>query len=113
MPGRDEILTHPVTMYAKQVTAGRLKKNCGPYEIKACQRHLDDLKRIGDPDFPYVFDVTRADRIYRWFTLCIQSRGPEAGQPVQLQEPRPGGRAAGAAAGLAAVRPRLRIRLGA
>ncbi len=86
MPGRDEVLTHAVTMYAKQVTAGRLKKNCGPYEIKACQRHLDDLKRIGDPDFPYVFDVTRADRIYRWFTLCIQSRGPEAGQPVQLQD---------------------------
>ena len=50
MPGRDEILTHPVTMYAKQVTAGRLKKNCGPYEIKACQRHLDDLKRILAPD---------------------------------------------------------------
>ena len=86
MPGRDEVLTHAVTMYAKQVTAGRLKKNCGPYEIKACQRHLDDLKRIGDPDFPYVFDVTRADRIFRWFTLCIQSRGPEAGQPVQLQD---------------------------
>ena len=86
MPGRDEILTHPVTMYAKQVTAGRLKRNCGPYEIKACQRHLDDLKRVGNPDFPYVFDVTK---------------------------PRPGGRAAGAAAGLAAVRPRLRIRLGA
>ena len=86
MPGRDEILTHPVTMYAKQVTAGRLKRNCGPYEIKACQRHLDDLKRVGNPDFPYVFDVTRADRIYRWFTLCIQSRGPEAGQPVQLQD---------------------------
>ena len=56
MPGRDEILTHPVTMYAKQVTAGRLKKNCGPYEIKACQRHLDDLRRqlktaVGKEDY--------------------------------------------------------------
>ena len=85
MPGRDKVLTHPATMYAKSATAGRMKAMCCPYEIKACQRHLDDLKRIGDPDFPYVFDVTRADRIYRWFTLCIQSRGPEAGQPVQLQ----------------------------
>ena len=82
MPGRDEVLTHAVTMYAKQVTAGRLKKNCGPYEIKACQRHLDDLERVGDPDFPYVFDTTRADRILRWYGLCIQIRGPEAGRPL-------------------------------
>ena len=86
MPGRDRVLTHPVTMFAKQVTAGRLHDMCGPYEIKACQRHLDDLKRIGDPDFPYVFDTTRADRIFRWFSLCIQTRGPEAGQPITLQD---------------------------
>jgi len=86
MPGRDKVLTHAVTMYAKQVTAGRLHDMCGPYEIKACQRHLDDLKRIGDPDFPYVFDTTRADRIFRWFSLCIQTRGPEAGQPIVLQD---------------------------
>ena len=65
MPGRDEVLTHAVTMYAKRVTAGRLHDVCCPYEIQACQRHLDDLKRIGQSDFPYVFDVTRADRIFR------------------------------------------------
>ena len=86
MPGHDKVLHHPVTMYAKQVVHGRLHDVCCPYEIKACQRFLDDLKRVGDPDFPYVFDTTRADRIFRWFSLCIQSRGPEAGQPVQLQD---------------------------
>jgi len=86
MPGRDKVLTHPVTMFAKQVTRGRLHDQCCPYEIKACQRHLDDLERIGDPDFPYVFDVTRADRILRWFSFCIQSRGPEAGEPIKLQD---------------------------
>lgn len=79
-------LHHPVAIYAKQVTEGRLHELCCPYEIKACQRHLDDLKRIGDEDFPWVFDTTRADRIIRWFSLCIQSRGPEAGQPIQLQD---------------------------
>lgn len=79
-------LHHPVSIYAKQVTEGRLHELCCPYEIKACQRHLDDLKRIGDEDFPWVFDTTRADRIIRWFSLCIQSRGPEAGQPIQLQD---------------------------
>lgn len=79
-------LHHPVAVYAKQVTQGKLRELCGPYEIKACQRHLDDLKRVGDPDFPYVFDTTRADRILRWFALCNQSRGPEAGQPIKLQD---------------------------
>lgn len=86
MPGHDKVLHHPVTMYAKQVVHGRLHDVCCPYEIKACQRFLDDLKRVGDPDFPYVFDTTRADRIFRWFSQCVQTRGPEAGQPIELQD---------------------------
>ena len=86
MPGRDKVLTHPVTLYAKQVTRGRQHDSCCPYEIAACQRHLDDLQRIGDPEFPYVFDVTRADRIIRWYDHCIQVRGPEAGKPIHLQD---------------------------
>ena len=36
-------------------------------------------------DFPYVFDTTRADRIIQWFGQCIQTRGVEQGQPIQLQ----------------------------
>lgn len=79
-------LHHAVSVYAKQVTQGRYHDQCCAYEIAACQRHLDDLKRIGSDDFPYVFDTTRADRILRWFSQCIQTRGPEAGQPIQLQE---------------------------
>ena len=58
-------LHHPVSVYAKQVTQGRLRGQCCKYEILACQRHLDDLKRQGTEDFPYVFDTTRADRIIR------------------------------------------------
>ena len=45
-------LHHPVSVYAKQVTAGKLREMCCPYEIMACQRHLDDLKRQGTDDFP-------------------------------------------------------------
>ena len=78
-------LHHPVSVYAKQVTQGRLHDVCNPYEIKACQRHLDDLKRQGTEVFPYVFDETRADRIIRWFGQCIQVRGPFAGLPVDPQ----------------------------
>lgn len=82
---RQSGLHHPVSVYAKQVTRGRLHDLCGPYEIKACQRHLDDLKRQGTKGFPYVFDATRADRIIRWFGQCIQVRGVESREPIQLQ----------------------------
>ncbi len=78
-------LHHPVSVYAKQVVSGRLHDQCCPAEIAACQRHLDDLKRQGTEDFPWVFDTTRADRIIRWYGQCIQIRGPFAGQPVQPQ----------------------------
>lgn len=78
-------LHHPVSVYAKQVTQGKLHDMCCPDEIAACQRHLDDLKRQGAKDFPYVFDATRADRIIRWFGQCIQVRGVEQREPIQLQ----------------------------
>lgn len=78
-------LHHPVSVYAKQATQGKLACQCCKYEILACKRHLEDLKRQGTDDFPYVFDTTRADRILRWFGQCVQTRGVEAGQPIQLQ----------------------------
>lgn len=78
-------LHHPVSVYAKQVTQGRLRAQCCKYEILACQRHLDDLKRQGTDNFPYVFDTTRADRIIRWFGQCIQIRGVDAGKPIELE----------------------------
>lgn len=78
-------LHHPVSVYAKQVVQGKLRDQCCPYEIAACQRHLNDLKRQGTEDFPYVFDTTRADRIIQWFGQCIQTRGVEQGKPIELQ----------------------------
>lgn len=78
-------LHHPVSVYAKQVTQGRLRDQCCKYEILACQRHLLDLKRQGTDAFPYVFDTTRADRIIRWFGQCIQVRGVDAGKPIALE----------------------------
>lgn len=78
-------LHHPVSVYAKQVTQGKLRSQCCKWEILACQRHLDDLKRQRDPDFPWIFDTTRADRIIRWFGQCFQIRGVFAGQPIEPQ----------------------------
>lgn len=78
-------LHHPVSVYAKQVVSGKLHDMCCPYEIKSCQRHLNDLTRQGTPEFPYVFDCTRADRIIRFMELLVQVRGPFAGQRIKLQ----------------------------
>ena len=84
-PTRQTGQHHPAAVYAKQVVRGRLRDQCGQYEILACQRFLDDLKRQDTEGFPYVFDVTRADRILRWFRHCIQVRGVDAGKPIALE----------------------------
>ena len=76
---------HAVSVYAKQVVRGRLREQCCAYEIAACQRHLDDLARQGTKQFPYIFDTTRADRILRWFAMCRQVRGVDAGNPITLE----------------------------
>ena len=72
-------------VYAKQVVSGRLHDMCCPEEILACKRHLDDLERQGTEDFPYVFDCTRADRIYEAFRRMRHCRGVLQGQPIELQ----------------------------
>ena len=48
--------------YAQEVVDGL--RTCCKMEYLACQRHLRDLERQGTEEFPYVFDETRADRIF-------------------------------------------------
>lgn len=71
---------HPVTQYALDVCEGRLRDIVGEIEIAACRRHLKDLKRQGTEEFPFVFDETRANRIYTIAQMC--DRGD--GQAMQL-----------------------------
>jgi len=74
---------HPTTRYAVEVVSG-LKPAC-KREWQACERHLKDLQRQGTDDFPYVFDESRANRIFDWFSRCCRHvRGPYAGQPIEL-----------------------------
>lgn len=69
---------HPVTQYATDVVFGDLRSQCGIWEYYACKRHLDDLQRVGcDPDFPYVFDETRADRLFRFFEIIPRIDEPD------------------------------------
>ncbi len=74
---------HSCTQYALDVVEGR--RVVGRMERLACQRHLNDLARQGTDEFPYVFDETKANRIYNWFKYCHHVEGPLAGTPIELQ----------------------------
>ena len=46
------------TYYAKMVVEGDIP--AGKNVILACKRHLKDLDRQGDEDFPWIFDEEKA-----------------------------------------------------
>ena len=75
---------HPVTQYALEAVQGL--RAVGHSELLACRRHLDDLKRQGTDEFPWVFDEEKANKIYRWFGYCHHIKGPLArdGIPIEL-----------------------------
>ncbi|MED0649764.1 terminase large subunit [Aeribacillus pallidus] len=62
------------TWYAEQVVKGKIiaSKNV----ILACKRHLNDLKRAGTDEFPYVFDEELGHRPIRFIEkFCRPSKG--------------------------------------
>lgn len=73
--------TDPATLYAFSVLNGT--KIAG-YKIKlACFRHLMDLKRQGQPDFPYHYDVEEANRLLTFAKICPNV---DTGEPTKLME---------------------------
>lgn len=71
----------PATLYAFSVL------NCtkiAGYKIKlASFRHLMDLKRQGQPDFPYHYDVEEANRLLTFAKICPNV---DTGEPTKLME---------------------------
>jgi phage terminase large subunit-like protein len=55
---------HPTTQYALDVVEGRIV--AGTDAILSCKRHLNDLKRQGTDEFPYVFDEEKANKVFRF-----------------------------------------------
>lgn len=51
---------------------------------KACARHLDDLKRQKDREFPYYFDVEAAGRVCRFIELLPHTKGEWAARGERL-----------------------------
>ena len=74
---------HPTHRYAIEVVSG-LRISCES-EWLSCERHLKDLQREGTEGFPFVFDMTRADRVFDWFSRCCKHvKGVYSGQPIEL-----------------------------
>lgn len=71
-----------ITTYAKDCISGK-EISCIKHKW-ACKRFLNDLKRIGKADFPYVWNEEQAQNIVEWFSLLRHSKGVLAGQPIIL-----------------------------
>lgn len=71
------------TKYAKEVLAGNIV--AGQLVIKACRRHMDDIKRSRRKDFVYKFDVEKAERAISFFGFLKHTKGEWAGQVVKLE----------------------------
>lgn len=73
-----------VESYARRIVAGDLP--AGKYHRLACVRHLRDLDRQGDPDFPYVFDLAKAQLFFDFAALLKHYKGEWAGTLVHLTD---------------------------
>lgn len=63
-----------VTEYAKKTID---ENKMGELHILACKRHLEDLKRQGTKDFPYIWDPEKAERILQYAETLIVGEGFE------------------------------------
>jgi phage terminase large subunit-like protein len=72
-----------VDAYARDVVEGRVP--AGKYHRRSCERHLRDRAREGAADFPYRFDLARAERFFRFASKLKHYKGEWAGTPIALQ----------------------------
>lgn len=69
--------------YVDDVITG--KQPACRWTIAACERQRRDLARVGDPSWPYVFDVAKAERVCRFIECLPHIKGPKAGELIRLE----------------------------
>lgn len=69
--------------YVERVVSGDI--SAGKYHRLACARHLKDLARVGQADFPYVFDPKLAKRFFDFSKELKHYKGKWAGEKIALQ----------------------------
>lgn len=50
----------------------------------ACERFLNDLKKSGTKELPYIFDEEKALRFFEWAALHKHTKGVLAGEPIEF-----------------------------
>ncbi len=71
-----------ITEYAKDCLFGK-EISCQKHKW-ACGRLLKDIDRIGDEDFPYIWNENEARKIVKWFSYLRHSKGVLAKKPIEL-----------------------------
>ena len=69
-----------VTEYARKTIN---ENKMGELHILACKRHLEDLKRQGTAEFPYIWDAKKSERILNYAETLTIGEGFE-NRPVKL-----------------------------
>ena len=69
--------------YARDIVSGRIPACL--FVRQSCQRHLDDLKKERDVNYPYRFDRTSAERICTFAELMPHTKGKWKGSRVILE----------------------------
>lgn len=75
--------TDRATAYAEKVAAGDV--NCCNLHKLSCERHLNDLSRVGAPDFPYKWDPEKSEDILNFAETLTIIEGSEP-RPVKLYD---------------------------
>lgn len=69
------------TKHAEDVVSGKVMS--GKLHYLACQRHLNDLQRQNTPEFPYIWDREKSERILNFAEKLTIAEGTEP-KPVKL-----------------------------
>lgn len=69
--------------YAKKVVAGKIIA-C-EFVVKACARHLNDLKESRERGFPFTFNREKADRVCRFIEKLPHIKGRWANTSIRLE----------------------------
>ena len=73
-----ETTVEELSQYCEDVISGSITA-CVKHKW-ACERFLRDLTREGQKDFPWVFDLSKANAYLRWMPFFRHTKGPLAGK---------------------------------
>ena len=67
--------------YARDICSGKIPA-C-QHVINACRRHLNDLKKSKDKNYPYQFDKAAGERVCKFIQLLVHTKGEWAKKPLK------------------------------